>query len=254
MPAKRRLQILAAAHLALGVVTRVLAPVRLPTAGELDHILVVPYIASVLCQALLLSLWGVASQAPLWKRSAGLAAGAVYLEVMVPADLRREFQFISTTTIAVVTAALVVVQWFGVRLRRQADLDPPARAELEGLRFSIRGIMIFTAAVALLCAGVRAAESSQNRTVLLILIWAICFVAVGLISLWAALGNARPARRAPVVFVLSPLLGVFFAFAAHAHSAGWVYILLIMLLYPMALFGSLLVVRSCGYRLVRSSF
>jgi hypothetical protein len=253
MPCERRFQILAAAHLALGVVTRALAPVRLPTAGELDHILVVPYVASALCQALLLSLWGVTSQAPLWKRSAGLVAGAVYLEAMVPSDLRREFQFVSTTTIAVVTASLIVVQWFGVRLRRQADVDEAARAAPEGLRFSIRGIMIVTAAVALLCAGARAAESAENRMALLILIWAICFVAVGLIALWAALGNARPVRRAPAVFVLSPVLGAFFAFAARAHSAGWVYILLIMLLYPMALFGSLLVVRSCGYRLVRWS-
>jgi hypothetical protein len=78
-------------------------------------------------------------------------------------------------------------------------------------------------------------------------------VTVGLVSLWAAIGKARPPRRASVVFVLSPMLGAFFAFAARAHNAGWVYILLIMLLYPAALLGSLLIVRSRGYRLVRSA-
>ena len=98
----------------------------------------------------------------------------------------------------------------------------------------------------------RALQESPTHRFLLILVWAICFVAVGLVSLWAAFADAPPLRRSPVVFVISPLLGVFFAFAANAHSAGWVYVLLTMVLYPMALFGSLLVVRSCGYRLVRA--
>ncbi len=49
------------------------------------------------------------------------------------------------------------------------------------------------------------------------------------------------------------ILGAFFAAAVHAHSAGWVYILLTMLLYSAALLGSLAVVRSCGYRLDSSS-
>jgi hypothetical protein len=250
MPGDRRLQILAVAHVALGIVTAVLASVELNTLFDLDHILIVPFFASALCQAFLLSLWGAASQVTPWKRLAGLATGAVYLEALLIPDLRREFLGISTITIAVTTASLVLVRWLGVRLRREVDPGQPARPEAEGLRFSIRGIMIFTAAVALLCAVARALEGSRNQ-LLLILIWAICFVAVGLVSLWAALGNGRPLRRGPAVFVLSPLLGAFFAFAAGAHIAGWVYILLIMLLYPTALLGSLLIVRSCGYRLVR---
>ena len=151
------------------------------------------------------------------------------------------------------TASLLVVRWLGVRLTRQPDHSQPSRPEPEGLKFSIRGLMIFTAAVALLCAAARALQASPNHRLLLILVWAICFVAVGLVSMWAALGDVRPMRRSLSVFVLSLLLGVFFAFAADAHTAGWVYILLIMLLYPMALLWSLLVVRSCGYRLVRSA-
>ena len=81
------------------------------------------------------------------------------------------------------------------------------------------------------------------------LVSVICFVAVGLVSLWAALGNARPLRRGSAVFVLSLALGAYLALPATA--AGRVYILLIMVLYPTALMGSLLIVRSCGYRLVR---
>ncbi len=246
----RRLQILAGAHLGLGVVFSVLSRVEVHTPFGLEHILMVPFFALALCQALLLSLWGAASQAKPWLRLAGLVAGAVYLEALFPFGLRREFLGTSTVTIVVTTATLLVIQWLGVRLTRQDDSDQSARQEPEGLRFSIRGMMMFTAAVAVLCAGARALEGSRNL-ILLMLVWALCFVAAGLVCLWAVLGDSQPLRRAPVVFVLAPALGVFFAFAANAHKAGWTYILLTMLLYPLALLASLLVVRSCGYRLIR---
>ncbi len=247
----RRLQIVAVAHLGLGVVFSVLSRFEVHTQFGLEHILMVPFFALALCQALLLSLWGAASHATLWIRLAALVAGAVYLEALFPSDLRREFLGTSAITIVVTTATLLVMRWVGVSLTRQDDSDQSARQDPEGLRFSIRGMMIFTAAVALLCAGARALQESATRPFLLILVWALCFVAVGLVSLWAVLGDSQPLRRGPVVFFLSPALGAFFAFAANAHKAGWIYIVLTMLLYPLALLASLLVVRSRGYRLIR---
>ena len=225
--------------------------VKFNTPFGLEHILMMPFFALALCQALLLSLWGAFSQARPWMRLAGLVSGAIYLEALVPSHFRREFLGTSTITIVVTTSTLLLVRWLGLRLIRKDDYDQSARQETEGLRFSIRGMMVLTAAVAVLCAVARALQESPTRLFLLLLVWALCFVAVGLVSLWALLGDADPLRRGPVVFVLSPALGAFFAFAANAHEAGWTYILLIMLLYPAALLGSLLVVRSCGYRLVR---
>jgi hypothetical protein len=180
-----------------------------------------------------------------------MAAGAVYLEVLFAPDLRREFLGTSTITVAVTTATLLLLRALGVGLTRPSDPAQPAPPETEGFRFSIRGLMIVTAAVALLSAGARALQENQAHFVLLMVVWALCFVAVGLAALWAGLGVGHPQRRGLVVFALSPVLGVSFAFAARAHRAGWVYILLIMLLFPALLLGSLLVVRSCGYRLVR---
>jgi hypothetical protein len=253
MPRDRRLGILAAAHVALGLVTGVLAAVELRTPMEFKHILIVPYLASAFCQSFLLSLWGAASQAMLWKRLAGLVAGALYLEAIAPRDFSRECPGICMITIAVSTASLLVVKWSGVRLRRQVDPGQPARLEPERLWFSIRGMMLFTAAVALLCAGARALQAPQILLVMT-LVWAMCLVVVGLVALWAALGAPRdaPLRRGPAVFVLSPVLGAYLALPA--TPAGRVYILLIMVLYPTALLGSLLIVRSCGYRLVRRAF
>jgi hypothetical protein len=253
MPGSKRLQILAVSHLVIGVGTAVLAPIKLSTSFDLDHILVVTFVASELCQGFLLSVWGAFSQITAWKRLAGLVIAAVCLEAVVAPDFRREFLGTSTITITVTTASLFVVRWLGVKFTRQAEFGQVARPEPEGLRFSIRDLMILTATVAFLCAGAKALQESPIRVLLLVLFWALCFVTVGLVSLWAALGKARPLRRSPVVFVLSPMLGVFFAFACGAHNAGWAYILLIMLLYPAGLLGSLLVVRSGGYRLIRST-
>ena len=90
MPGDRRLQILAVAHLALGVVAGVLAPVELRTLFEFKHILIVPFFASAFCQSFLLCFWGAASQAMLWKRLAGLVTGVLYLEVAGPPEISEE--------------------------------------------------------------------------------------------------------------------------------------------------------------------
>jgi hypothetical protein len=182
-------------------------------------------------------------------RMAGLVAGAAYLEALFHGDSMREFLGMSTIALVATTAALLVVRAMGVRLTRRDDPGPPAPAEVEGLRFSIRGLMLFTAAVAVLAAGARALRGAYPHRPLGMAVLALCSATVGLAALWATLGNARPIRRAPVAFVLSPALGALFAFAVDAHPAGWVYVILTMLLYPALLLGSLLLVRSCGYRL-----
>jgi len=262
MTRNRRLLILAIGHLAFGVIAGLLAQIELddpfglayilPPFGLRD-ILIVPLVATALCQALLLALFGVMSRVSPWWRIAGLVAGAVYLEALLPRELRRETLGASTVTIAVTAVTLLVVRALGVRLTRQDVPGRPARAEVEGLRFSIRGLMLFTALVALLSALARGLQESPNRHPVLIVGWALGCVSVGLVALWAALGNARPRWRGPVVFALSPILGALFALAVHAHQAGCVLIALTMLLHPALLFGSLLIVRSCGYRLVRQA-
>jgi hypothetical protein len=259
MPGDRRLRNLAVAQIALGIVAVVLAPIRLPDHLGLarllppsgpERILVAPLFALTMGQAVLIALWGLASASSPWRRLAGLVAGAAYLEALLALGLDGEFLGTASVTIAVTTASLLVVRVLGVRIVRQAGEGQAGRPETEGLRFSIRGLMIFTAAVALLSAGARALQASHGRFILMAAVWALCFVAVGLVALWAALGQAPPRRRAPVVFALSPVLGTLFAHAAQAHHAGCFYIILTMLLYPADLLVSLLVVRSCGYRLV----
>jgi hypothetical protein len=149
------------------------------------------------------------------------------------------------------SATLLVVRALGVRLSRETGPRQIARAETEGLRFTIRDLMLFIAAVALPSAVTRGLHGSRLALLLLTAVWAMCFIALGLAALWAALGSARPRPRGMAVLLLSLVLGAPFALAAHAHQAGRFYIESTMLLYSALLLGSLRVVRSCGYRFVR---
>jgi hypothetical protein len=247
MSVKRRLLGLAAGHLVVGIIAALLAPIELPDFFLCD-ILVVPLFASARCQALLLALWGSTSRGSPWRRMPGLIAGVVYLEALFPSTLRQRLPGMGAVMVTFALAALLVVWRLGVRLIRFADPAHPVPPETVGFRFSIRGLMLVIAAAALLSAGARALREAPA---FFVLAWPIRFVAVGLVALWAVLGVGRPLRRAPIVFVLSLILGALFGFAVQAEGPGWVDILLMMLLYPTLLFGSLLVVRSCGYRFVR---
>ena len=210
-----------------------------------------PVVAASFCQAFLLAFWGATARLSIWARLAGLVVGAVYLEAILPHHVVREALGASTITIVLSTAALLVVRCSGAALIREGEPGQAALAQTEGLRFSIRGLMLFTATVALLCAGARALQDSPNRVFVVLVVWVVDGVGIGLVALWVALGNSRPRRRAPAVFAISPVLAAFFAFAVRAHSAGSVLITLTMLLYSALLLASLVVVRSCGYRLVR---
>jgi hypothetical protein len=246
----RGLLVLAAVHLAFGIVTAILAPIEVRSSLGLEHITVVPLCALAPCQAALLALWGATAGSSRWARSAGMVAGAIYLEALIPRDLRHEFQGASTTVLVATTATLFVARALPVRPIRR-DAVAPAAPGAGAFRFSIRALMVITAAFALVSIVSKALQESGMQAPVLVIAWSMCFVLVGLAAFWAGLTDARPLARAPVVFALSPILGAFFAFAANAHGSGWVYVTLIMFLYPALLLASLLVVRSYGYRLVR---
>ncbi len=152
----KRLRSLAAALFIFGLVAGILAVARLPNSTGLATILIYPPIALALCQAFLLALWGLSWTAYSWQRITGLVAGTAYLETLLVLSVDRTLGGVATVTVVVTTACLLVLRVKGVRLIRHLAIDLSARANAPRLRFSIRSLMLLTAAVALLSALARA--------------------------------------------------------------------------------------------------
>jgi acid phosphatase family membrane protein YuiD len=56
-----------------------------------------------------------------------------------------------------------------------------------------------------------------------------------------------------VVLALASALGVFFSIGINEGWDSYVFVIMVMVLQAAIVLGSLLVVRSCGYRLVRQT-
>jgi hypothetical protein len=251
----RRLDWLVTAHFVLWLLAAILAPVTVHTPFGLQHMLIVPFCALTFSLVSLLGLWSIFSPSAWKRRLLGAVIGTLCLEAVFDNALEREALFMPSAAMALTVASLLVVRWFGVRPSRRADDVPSSRQEPMGFGFSIRGLMVLTAVVALLSAAARGLreQSAGHFSLVLSALWSVCFAAVSILTLWAASGLGRTLQRCLPAIAASAGLGAFFAYAADAHRDGWVYIITTMLLYPAAMLGSLLVVRSSGYHLVRRS-
>jgi hypothetical protein len=186
-----------------------------------------------------------------WRRIAGLVVGAVYLETNLNLALRDwTLSGLATITFAISTAILIVVRVIGGSFGQPVRSELSARPETHGLRFSIRGLMVLTAAVALFIAFARALRgvAYPERLLLGSLFDSLCFVTVGLVALCAVLDEAYPLGRGLTVLVLSLLLGSFMGIASDVDRYQLVNIILVIFLYSAELLASMLVLRSSGYR------
>jgi hypothetical protein len=245
--ARRRIRNLAIVHVAFGIIAALSARIELPAPSSLPHILIVPLIASVACQAVLFAFWAVNWNASHFLRAGALAGAAVYLEALMANIATGELFGVGIATLVATSVSLLTLRRFGIGLVRHVDSRQPDQRLAVGLQFSIRGLMLVTAVAAILIVGAqtfRAGPAGPHRVNPVL---GLCFTSVGLVALWAGLGHARPLVRAPVLILLAMSLGAYFAFAANAHAAGWIYIMLTMLLFSTGLLASLLVIRTRGY-------
>jgi len=250
----RRILRLAAGLCALGFIAAIVAPIETPSPIGLGHILTVPLVGLILGEVALLACWSIFSTSTVGLRVLASALALAALEALFYVPLSGELFPMPSVAMLAMTLALLVLKLLGVRLCTPDDLPSPVTADSWRPQFSIRGLMALTVAVALLSAGVRSFERSSGPPRLgLTVIWALCFVAVGILTFLAMLGQARPGRRMAAIFTLSPAFGFAFAYAAQAHRDGRIYIILTMLLYPAVLSASLAVVRTTGFRIARGS-
>ncbi len=252
MPANGRLLILAIAHVVFGLVAADIARLRYPVPMELGFSLV---IISGLSQAFLLAFWVTASPAWRWTKIAGLVIAVAYVEIFFVFALRGPgpVSGIGAITTVLTVAAVLTLRARGVSFVRRLSTDPPIRSAAESLKFSIRGVMLLIAAVAGLCALARALKPIPfpAKNIPFDVFFSLSCVTLGLAAVWAVLRPAKPFGRAMIVWIASPFLGVLLAIAAGGPGPDWVLIILTITGYSVSILASLLVVRTCGYRLVR---
>ena len=250
MRSNPRIRLLWIAHLVVGILCCGLYAGMPRTPPLLDDLPLVTLLAIVLSQAYLLGLWMAFSRAALWRRLLGLGMGTVYLEGLI--DLVTVHQFLQwpATTVSLGTGGvLLTARRWGMELRRITE--PSSRAAPEPWQIKIRGLMIWTVVLALLFAGARGMREANPPDLILKVVFGLCHVALGVAAAWAALGLAPPIKRLPVVLLLSPAFGTLFWYDVHSPGLeDYLTINICLLTQAAVTFGSLLVLRSCGFRLI----
>lgn len=250
---RTRLWLMIVVHVVLGIFFCTWAALeeRLAVAD----LLVVPVAGLVLAKSSLLGFWTVFSPMTRSVRLAGLIAGTTYLESLFSFGVQSgEIVWLVVMSTGGITTVFGLIRWRYAELRRFPQTA--AQADQEGLKFSIRGLMLFTFLVAITMVGVKELRERETpqTTLLLISVWSLCYVVIGLAGVWSGLGLARPTLRSVVVLLVSAVLGAALTYGVSQDRwESYLYIISMMLIHAGVLIGSLLVVRSCGYRLMRKS-
>lgn len=248
--------LLLAAHVGLGPFFCIWAAIEEGNGFVLPSPLIIPLYGFVLAQTLLLTFWTIFSSAAWWIRLTGLVVGSIYLEFTIALGIQTPYYDLLPAMVAVGgTAVFGAIRWRCTSLRRFSQ-KTPQRGQ-EGVKFSIRGLMLFTFVVAVMIIGVR--EFRENvpggvPELFEMFVWSLCILVTGVAATWVGLGLARPMLGNIGVSLLSAILGALFVYGIiQGGPFAYFYITLTMVLQAAVLIASLLVVRSCGYRLVRRS-
>lgn len=258
-----RIQLLLLTHFAAILCLPLMVPAR---PGPRMAYLVLAIAALAIGQSLLCAAWCALGTKPLWIRAVFSVAAIGSLWTILsgflwynawyaspPGDLTPYvlvygFWFLFFPAVALY-ALLRMLSFWNVRLEHFADRSPPQT----GLRFSSRLLLLLTLVVAgsLALKQLWAGPGSLLTAILVLHFHAACFVCVTLLILWAGLGIGHLWVRIPMAvvatFLIALLPAFYFAVSAEAFLLSFAFFGCL----TFVVLGSLLVIRSCGYRLIR---
>jgi hypothetical protein len=245
----RRIWLLVVVHVVAGIAFSGWAAQEGSIPFVLSEILLVPPFALACCQSGLLAFWAAMSHGALWRRGVAVITGVVALEFLLGWALDQD----EPTWIPAIATGLVTAVLSIIRLWR-SELCSASRQwnQGNGLQFSIRGLMLLTLVVAVFMAlGKHMRQLGvDGPTLPLRFTWASCFAVSNLAAVWAAMGLCSPWFRCGGALLLSLAIAATFCWCFAADWESWFYVTTILVLEIALSLGSLLVVRSCGYRLV----
>jgi hypothetical protein len=265
----RKLTLLVAVHLLLGM-----APIAMFLhPGDLRWIPLTWALASIsFGQLMLLAFWAGLGTSAAWKRLAGSAAGACYLAtwptlalVVSPNAERSGYELVAY--VALFAAMLVMFGGIFLLWRRRFaqlrcvdDVDERPAVAPRRRQFSVLHLLLLMSIVAVvlgLMRGATAGDTERWHELAINLLGVVALVVNIIAAPWAALALGPARGRVALVLVVSVLLGMAVSFTAvfklpMPEWRVWLFSTqsLAFAVPPLILVASLLVVRSCGYRLV----
>ena len=226
-----------------------------------------------IAQMMLLSFWGGFGNGKLGWRLAVVVLGITYaaawsaLGLFLSTAARQPINNASFTgyvallgtaaSVNSVTALLIVAGLLAVRRWSEMRFLPEMndRATTATVQFSILNILVITTVAAVLFAFMRGARRNAGtdwQVVPLLALMISTYLIDALCAVWAALGLGRILWRVVLTLTVAALLGPLISITANQAPPWWLLLTwsVVSALSISIVLGSLLVVRSCGYRLV----
>jgi hypothetical protein len=194
-------------------------------------------------QTSLLAIWGALGLGQWWRRLAGVLVGVCYLGLLLELGTPEIHRIFVVENTASVLIPLLIVRFFKVSV--ELDCVPVASAGRS--QFSIRDLLILTFVFGCLIA-IGKSVNFLHFGLLICLFWiAGKFRLLGFLSVWLILATRRPVLYSGVLVAVGACAG--YSWGQYSRIVG--HCLASSVTETTVLVVSLLVVRSCGYRLVR---
>jgi hypothetical protein len=208
----------------------------------------------VVSQASLLTIWAVLGTSDAGVRAPGFFAGVICLELVMYVGTQDDdfFWLVTIASLAMASVLFISRIWFAPLARFGSLVSAP---DTPTFQFSIKGLLLLTLGVALSITVAKAINAYVGgpRFLVHLLFWAAAIAVTGLASSWATLTAAHPGLRSMFVLLLSAASGALVAFGFNEGWDTYFYLIAITVLQALIVLTTLLVVRSCGYRLTRRS-
>ena len=265
---KLRIISLVVTYVALGCATRWFVNL---TAGRYGYYHGWMFVQAVVCALLmLLGLWLVLQRRGIFWRILGCLAGIIFSAALLsngyPTSFRRLTILISIffPLCAIATHGLIRCYWKA----EPTNIHEVQEGRRDAFQFSIRhliGLNVFVGCLLAFANALRTQHfggvpffqwgslSIEYMSMLTAFVMSFTLVVIAISTIWATLGMATPMPRLILVFTMAPLLGLLYPYVSREALNQFPLWVAAHLLTTALVTGALLVVRSCGTRLVRRS-
>jgi hypothetical protein len=206
------------------------------------------FIGLIFSQTSLLGICGSLGESQLWRRFIAVAVGIGYLSLLLGIGMEESYSVafslvVAATSFVAMPLLIARAMQIGIHLNR-SPTEP-----LRRLQFSIRHLLVLMIVVACVISVGKVLQNylDDMETFVLLLSLAFSSSVVGVLPVWCVLGtNGRILYRIGLL-----VLGACPGFCLGLMFDSVFYLTSVMVIETAAVVVSLLVVRSCGYRLVR---